>query len=183
VPLYGARVEYALHSLLNLSLAPAGTHPSARDLAEFQKLPVPFMRKLLTQLEGAGLVEGSEGIGGGWRLRRSPSAITVLEVADAAGGDAEMFECREIRARCILWPDDAPPKGATTGVCTIHAVMLSAEAAMRRELAGHTLAEIADRVAAKSPRTTATSIPDWFARRYAERRQGTAQPLEPEGRR
>jgi Rrf2 family protein len=183
VPLYGARVEYALHTLLNLSLAPTGTYPSARDLAEFQKLPVPFVRKLLTQLEGAGLVEGSEGIGGGWRLRRSPGAMTVLEVADAAGGEGQLFECREIRARCALWPDDDPPRGATTGVCTIHAVMLASEAAMRRELAGHTLAEIADRVAAKSPRAARTSIPDWFARRYAERRQGGIQPLEPQERR
>ena len=56
---YGAGVEYALHTLLNLTLAPAGTAPSARDLADFQCLPLAFMRKLLTQLEKAGLVAGS----------------------------------------------------------------------------------------------------------------------------
>jgi Rrf2 family protein len=175
MPLFGARVEYALHTLLNLSFAPAGTSPSARDLAEFQKLPAPFMRKLLTQLEGAGLVEGSEGIRGGWRLRRPPQTITVLEVVDAAQGRDKLFECREIRARCALWPDDAPPRGATTGVCTIHAVMLGAEVAMRRELAGHTLADIAGRVAEKSPGTARSAIPEWFARRYAERRTGKVQ--------
>ena len=61
MPQYGARVEYALHTLLNLSLAPTGTAPSARDLADFQKLPVAFIRKLLTQLEKSGLVLEPEG--------------------------------------------------------------------------------------------------------------------------
>ena len=47
MPQYGARVEYALHTLLNLSLAPAGTAPSARDLADFQKLPIHPVGDLL----------------------------------------------------------------------------------------------------------------------------------------
>jgi Rrf2 family protein len=168
---YGARVEYALHALLTLSTAPAGTAPSARDLAEFQRLPLAFMRKLLTQLEKAGLIEGSEGLRGGWRLARPPAQISALEVAEAAQGREALFECRNIRARCALWPDEAPPRAATSGVCSIHAVMLAAEAAMRRELAAHTLADIARQVEAKTSAATATAVPAWFARRYATRRQ------------
>lgn len=168
--LYGAGVEYALHTLLNLSYAPAGTAPSARDLADFQRLPLAFMRKLLTQLEKAGLIAGAEGVRGGWRLARGPERITALEVAEAAQGPAPLFECREIRGRCALWEDGAVPKAATSGVCEIHAVMLAAEAAMRRELAKSTLADIARRVKAKSARPDATTVPDWFADRYAGRR-------------
>jgi Rrf2 family protein len=169
---YGARVEYALHVLLTLSAAPAGTAPSARDLAEFQRLPVAFMRKLLTQLEKAGLVEGMEGVKGGWRLTKAPAQITALEVTDAAQGQEALFECRNIRARCALWSDSAPPRAATTGLCSIHAVMLAAEAAMRRELAAHTLADIARQVEAKTSAATANAIPAWFATRYASRRRG-----------
>lgn len=168
--LYGARVEYALHTLLNLSLAPAGTAPSARDLAEFQRLPVPFTRKLLTELAGAGLIAGSEGMRGGWRLTRTVDAISVLDVAEAVGGSEPLFECRNIRARCALWADDAPPVGATSGVCSIHAVMLAAEDAMRRELAAHSLADIASRVKDKTSPVAAEAISDWFSRRYAGRR-------------
>jgi len=172
VPQYGARVEYALHTLLNLSFAPAGTAPSARDLADFQKLPVAFMRKLLTQLEKSGLIVAAEGVHGGWRLSRPPADITVLDIVDAAQGRDVLFECREIRGRCILWPDDAPPRAARSGVCEIHAVMLAAERAMRAELVSHTLADLAARVSAKSPRYVATAVPDWFAGRYAGRRAG-----------
>ena len=168
---YGAGVEYALHTLLNLSLAPDETAPSARDLAAFQRLPLAFMRKLLTQLEKAGLVEGSEGLRGGWKLAREPRKITVLEVAEAAQGPSPLFECREIRGRCALWEEGAAPRAATSGICEIHAVMLAAEAAMRRELAKSTLADIAQRVKAKSARPDSTAIPDWFAGRYAERRR------------
>src|SRR2546423_1378094 len=169
MPQYGARVEYALHTLLNLSLAPTGTAPSARDLADFQKLPVAFIRKLLTQLEKSGLVVAAEGVHGGWRLRRPASQISVLEIADAAQGRDELFECREIRARCALWPDNDPPRGAQSGVCEIHAVMLAADRAMRAELASRSLADIATRVGAKSPRYVATDLPRWLSGRYAGR--------------
>jgi Rrf2 family protein len=168
---YGAGVEYALHTLLNLSFAPDGTAPSARDLAEFQRLPLAFMRKLLTQLEKAGLVAATEGLRGGWRLARDPKRISALEVAEAAEGRTPLFVCREIRARCALWPDDARPRAATTGVCEIHSIMLQAEAAMRRELAGATLADIIERVEAKRSAAAATAIPAWFAERYADRRK------------
>jgi Rrf2 family protein len=170
VPQYGARVEYALHTLLNLSFAPPATAPSARDLADFQKLPVAFMRKLLTQLEKSGLVVAAEGVRGGWRLGRAPADITVLDVVDAAHGRDVLFECREIRARCALWADDAPPRAARSGVCEIHAVMLAAERAMRAELASHTLADVAARVGAKSPRFVETEVSGWLAGRYSGRR-------------
>lgn len=171
---YGAGVEYALHTLLNLSLAPPDTAPSARDLADFQQLPLAFMRKLLTQLEKAGLIEGTEGVRGGWRLARDPGRITALEVAEAAQGRSPLFECREIRANCALWEGGAKPKAATSGVCEIHAVMLSAEAAMRRELSRQTLADIAGKVQAKRSAATSAAIPAWFAGRYDERRKQDA---------
>ena len=173
MPQYGAGVEYALHTLLNLSLAPAGTAPSARDLADFQKLPLAFMRKLLTQLEKSGLVIAAEGVRGGWRLSRPPAEISVLDVVDAAHGKDPLFACREIRARCALWPDHSPPPAARSGVCAIHAVMLAAESALRRELAAHTLADVAAHVEAKSPQFVGTSVPAWFAERYLGRRAGT----------
>ena len=167
---YTARVEYALHTLLNLSLAPAEQALSARELAEFQRLPVMFVRKLLTQLEKAGLVEGSEGVRGGWRLARDPASISVLDIADAArGGGEPLFECREIRARCALWADGKAPRPAVTGVCSIHAVMLAAESAMRRELESHTLSDLNARVGTKSSAAWKSTVASWFADRYESR--------------
>ena len=167
--LYGASAEYALHTLLNLCLAPVGTAPSARDLADFQKLPLAFMRKLLTRLEKSGLVLGAEGVHGGWQLGREPDQITVLEIIDGAHGRDVLFDCREIRVRCALWPDDAPPRAARSGVCAIHAVMLGAERIMRAQLASCTLADIAASVGSKSPRFVNADVPGWFGQRYGDR--------------
>ena len=174
--LYGAKVEYALHTLLNLCMAPADAAPSARDLADFQRLPVPFVRKMLTQLEKAGLVKGTTGIRGGWRLVRDPAAITVLDVAEATQGRQALFDCRDIRARCALWPDERPPAAATSGVCAIHAVMLSAEQAMRRTLAERSLAEIADDVRAKTGSRAGEALSSWFDGRIAGRRPPADEP-------
>lgn len=168
--LYGARVEYALHTLVNLSRVPDGVLPSARDLADFQKLPVAFTRKILSQLERAGIVAGTEGAGGGWRLGRHASEITVLDVVDATQESQPLFECREVRARCALWDDGEPPGPAVTGVCSIHAVMLGAEAAMRGELSKHTLADIGATVARKSSRDALRTTAAWFTERTTQRR-------------
>ncbi|MGD9932679.1 MAG: Rrf2 family transcriptional regulator [Dehalococcoidia bacterium] len=171
---YGAGVEYALHVLLNLSSAPAGTAPSAKDLAEFQRLPVPFVRKLLTQLEKAGLVGAREGVRGGWQLARPANEITLLEAAEAVQPGAPLFDCKEIRQRCALWADGEAPRVATTGLCEIHAAMRAAEVSMRRELAARTVADIAKQVAAKRPAAAAPGATAWFEARYAAR-TGTRQ--------
>ena len=166
---FTARVEYALHTILNLHRAEPGGTPSSRELAEFQRLPLAFTRRLLTQMEKAGLICGGEGLHGGWRLARPAGEITVLDVADAAQGGDELFECRNIRRLCALWPDDAPPASATAGVCSIHAVMLRAEAAMRHELASTTIAQLAGEVRAKGARGSQAAVPVWFAEQYRNR--------------
>ena len=165
---FGARAEYALHTLLNL--AAAGTVPSARDLADFQRLPTPFVRKLLTELRAHGLVRGVEGRYGGWGLARAAAEITILQIVDAASPGQPLFDCREIRTRCALWDDEAPPERARTGTCEIHAVMLAAERAMRAELARVTLDDVARRVTAKSARYLGEDLPAWFASRLEARR-------------
>ncbi len=167
---YGAAVEYGLHTLLNLSHVPEDVSASARDLAEFQRLPVPFVRKLLTQLATAGLVVGAEGVRGGWRLARPADRITLLAAAEAVQPNSPLFKCREIRGRCALWQDGDAPKSALSGVCSIHAAMLAAEAAMRGELASRTLAEIAAQVARKTS-GRGGRLPDWFRERYDNRRR------------
>lgn len=167
--LYGAQLEYALHTLVNLCLAAPDEPPSARDLAEFQRLPLAFVRKLLTQLERAGIVRASEGLRGGWQLATAPESLTVLQVADAVQGREPLFVCRDVREQCALWPENEVPAAARRGVCSIHAVMLAAEHAMRQELAANTLADLAGRVRTKVSTGAQHDIVRWFGERVAMR--------------
>src|SRR5580698_2871807 len=162
-------VEYALHCLLHLTDAPAGvSEASVRDLAELQGLSVEYVAKLFTKLHKAGLTVATEGARGGFKLARPTSEISVLDVVNAVDGPKPLFDCREIRGRCAIF-EDQPPKWATQGVCSIHAVMLEAEKRMNEVLGSQTLADLAARTAAKAPRSYHTHIVNWIENRASVR--------------
>jgi Rrf2 family protein len=168
--LYGSSVEYGLHCLLYLADAPDGPSPSSRDLAEFQGISSSFVAKLFTRLEKAGLVASAEGIGGGFRLARAADSISVLDVTDALEENKALFDCKNIRSKCVLY-GDRPPQSETSGVCSIHAVMLEAEARMRASLAETSLADLAGQVRIKLPAKIHTDRAEWFHDRQAGRRK------------
>jgi Rrf2 family protein len=150
-------VEYGLHCLIYLTEpAPGVPEASVRDLAELQGVPADYVAKLFTKLHKAGLVVATEGARGGFALARP--------------ADKALFDCREIRGRCAVFEDE-PPAWATNGVCSIHAVMQSAERHMRETLAGHTLRDLAMRTAAKAPRSYGTHVVRWLDDRAANRRR------------
>jgi DNA-binding IscR family transcriptional regulator len=115
-------------------------------------------------------VIASEGARGGFRLARPARKISVLDVINAIDGEKPLFECREIRGRCAVF-EGKPEQWATQGVCIIHAVMLEAEARMREVLASHTLAALAERVAAKASAHYYPEIAKWLDERTATTRR------------
>lgn len=162
----GTGVEYALHCLLWI-VNPLEQPPSSRDLAEMQGVPFAFLKKTLSKLEKAGIVEASGGIGGGYRLARAPEQISVLDVVDAIEGHKPLFDCQEIRGRCALF-EGKPPAWSMRGVCAIHAVMIRAEKAMREELAKTSLMSLAGSAPGRGSDMSG-QVRDWFANRYAAR--------------
>ena len=158
-------VEYGLHCLLYLCGPPVGVEAaSVRDLADLQDLSVDYVAKLFTKLRKAGLTEATEGKNGGFRLARPADQISVLDVVEAIDGPKPLFECRDVRSRCALFEGQAP-RWATSGVCSIHSVMLDAEARMREALAAQTLADLAARTEAKAPRAYGSSVVRWMQAR------------------
>ena len=166
--LYGSNAEYALHCLLFLTPLPEGQALSTRDLAECQGISPSLVAKLFTSLQRAGIVRAQEGSRGGFSLARGAGTITMLEVVDAVEGRKKLFDCKEIRANCVLF-GGCPPDWATSGLCDINAAMLSAERAMRAELAKRTLADLARRVAGKMPSGFAEESARWLGKRAARR--------------
>ncbi|MFA6114724.1 MAG: Rrf2 family transcriptional regulator [Sphingomonas sp.] len=160
-------VEYGVHCLL--WLAGSGDTPlSSRDLADLQGISHSFLAKIFSRLEKAGIVRASEGVRGGYLLARAPEDISVLAVVDAIEGRKPLFDCQEIRGRCALFGSE-PPRWATNGVCSIHAVMLRAEKAMRDTLAGQSLAALTQAVARKAPSDFSTEVETWLGDRVRSR--------------
>ena len=173
-------VEYGIHSLLWLTES-GGAPLSARDLAEFQKLPPAFLAKILSKLEKAGLLTAAGGVRGGYILAREPASISFLQIVDAIEGKKPLFECQEIRERCALF-DEAPPFWATKGVCSIHAVMLRAEKSMRDSLARESLADVAKVVQRKAPAEFSDEVQQWLSNRVGSRiaKPGASKQCSPQ---
>jgi len=169
-----ASVEYGVHCLLWL-VGANDTPLSSRDLAELQGVSHSFLAKIFAKLEKGGIVRASGGVRGGYLLARPPEQISILAIVDAIEGQKPLFECQEIRGRCAVF-DGAPPRWATRGVCSIHAVMLRAEKSMRDTLAATSLRDIAADVGDKAPPAFAADLQDWIGLRIGGRTGKQRQP-------
>ncbi len=90
------KLEYAMRAMIELSLRRgSGGLVPAREIAEAQQVPLRFLEQQLGALHKAGLVESFRGAGGGCRLAREPSEITVAEIADAIEGQLYPMFCLE----------------------------------------------------------------------------------------
>ncbi|MEV0286615.1 MULTISPECIES: Rrf2 family transcriptional regulator [unclassified Kribbella] len=139
-------VEWAMHSCVNLSWLP-GRPVTAKHLAAFYDLPTAYLNKQLQALTRAGILTSISGPKGGFQLARDPRNISLLDIVVAIDGPDEAFRCMQI----LKAGPGADPKADYTKVCLVSQAMRSAELAYRRELAGQSIADIADRVVSQSP--------------------------------
>jgi Rrf2 family protein len=123
-------VEWALHCCAVLAAVPQGHFLPAKVLAELHGVPKEYLAKALQALSLAGLVEGSLGPAGGYRLKREPSQITFLDVVEAVEGKASTFVCTEIRGNNPCFDAGYCP----TKPCGIARVMWQADKAWRDSL-------------------------------------------------
>lgn len=171
--LYGAGVEYALHSLL--ILASRNEPVSVRDLARYQQLPERFLAKIFSRLKAARIVLGTEGISGGFTLARPAEDIPVLQVLAAVDPERALFACAEIRQNCALF-DERTPRWAVAGSCRIHAFMQEAERKLKEVLASKTIADLACELSCKTPKTFADETAQWFQAQRRARRGALPDP-------
>ncbi|MEM0980912.1 MAG: RrF2 family transcriptional regulator [Cyanobacteria bacterium P01_H01_bin.58] len=79
------RSHYSVKALLDLSLQQPGSLASVNAIAQRQKLPAPYLEKLLIELRRANLVVSVRGVHGGYRLAKPPAAISLGEILEAVG--------------------------------------------------------------------------------------------------
>ena len=87
------RAHYGLRAMTVLAKA-YGSHPlSLVEIAEQEHLPAGYLEQLAMPLRRAGLIEGTRGAHGGYRLGRAPAQITVGDVVRALDGPVSPVEC------------------------------------------------------------------------------------------
>jgi Rrf2 family protein len=124
------RADYAIRVVLALARVPDEHRTSVRQLAADQAVPEGFLPQVMRDLVRAGVVEGTVGRTGGYRLARPSSEISLLDVVEAVEGDSG-------RRACILRGGPCVPDG----VCDVHAVFAAAQDDVLRRLRTTTVAE------------------------------------------
>lgn len=72
-------------------------------LATKADVPANYLAKVLQQLAAAGLIHGRRGVGGGYRLARDASDISLLDIVRTVG-DLEDVGPREWQGGCEVAP-------------------------------------------------------------------------------
>jgi len=135
------RGAYAIRAVLALARADRDEVVPARHIAKEMDIPVRFLPQVLGDLNRAGIVEARLGRAGGYRLSRPASDISLLDIIEAAEGDARRQTCVLSGKSC----DGLNP-------CDVHDMFYDAQEAILQRLDGVSVAEVvADGNSARVP--------------------------------
>ena len=75
--------RYAMVALADIALQPSDQLVTLSDIAQRQKISLPYLEQLFVKLRRGELVESVRGPGGGYRLARPAAEIRVVDVLSA----------------------------------------------------------------------------------------------------
>lgn len=129
--MFSRATEYAIRALGFLALQPPGKLSGAREIAEAEELPIPFLWKLLRILSRRGLIRSFKGAGGGYELARPAGQIRLERIVFAIETVPAFEQCVLGLEQC----NDAHP-------CSLHQFWKKHKTVMRALLKQKTLADL-----------------------------------------
>ncbi|MEU5310716.1 Rrf2 family transcriptional regulator [Streptomyces sp. NPDC021562] len=127
-----ARADYAVRAVLELAVRQGNGPVTAEEIAGAQGIPHKFLEGILGDLRRAGVVDSRRGGGGGYRLAREASAITVADLIRAV--DGPIVSVRGERPTGLAYTGIAEP---------LLPLWIALRANVRKILEGVTVADIA----------------------------------------
>ena len=133
--------EYALRAMVHLAgaaLNEGGAEfqlpQTAQQIGAATQVPVGYLSKVLQRLSAMDLITSQRGLGGGFKLARSPEEITIYEVLQAVDPLPRIRRC---------------PLGLaahSANLCPLHKRLDDAMAQVEQAFSASTLAEMVDGV-------------------------------------
>ncbi|MBP8184111.1 MAG: Rrf2 family transcriptional regulator [Rhodoferax sp.] len=77
------RGRFAITAMIDLALRQSATPVPLQDLAQRHRISMSYLEQMFAKLRQHGLVESTRGPGGGYRLARSASGISVADIIGA----------------------------------------------------------------------------------------------------
>ncbi len=91
--IFSHSTEYAIRAITFLAQQPAGTVFGAREIARAEKIPMPFLWKILQRLVRQRIVRSFKGLRGGYELARPADQITLQDLLAATDGEQTVGRC------------------------------------------------------------------------------------------
>ena len=89
------RGRYALRTMVDLAQHSGDGLVTLKDVAARQELSQKYLEQIVTQLSKAGLVKGTRGPQGGYKLARAPKDYSVAEILELVEGSLAPVESLE----------------------------------------------------------------------------------------
>lgn len=99
--------DYAIRALLYLAQR-GGELRSSQTIARKNRIPLPFLRRVLQTLIKHRIIISKEGVDGGVKLRSKPDSICLSDLIKIFQGNIQLSECmfrKDLcpnRSRCVL---------------------------------------------------------------------------------
>jgi Rrf2 family cysteine metabolism transcriptional repressor len=132
------RTRYGMRALVDLALNTTGQPIQLKDIAERQKISLPYLEHLIIPLISAGLVKSIRGARGGIKLAKEPLQIRLNEVMRILEGPLAPVDCLRDNKSC--------PR---SGLCATQDVWDEMSKAMERVLESTTLQDLVERQMSK----------------------------------
>jgi Rrf2 family protein len=124
--------DYAVRVVFHLAALGGGAKVQVKDIAGRRLMPAPFVRRVVARLAAAGILRTVRGSGGGVRLARPASEISLLDVVRAMEGGI-------VLNRCVSDPGECP----FSGNCAIHVAWADATRSVEERLGALAFSELA----------------------------------------
>lgn len=95
------KTDYGLRAISELARNPANAIPIG-SLAQKHGIPDSFLEKIMQELRQSGLVEATQGRGGGYRLAKSAMEISLKDVVRALEGTVALVMCLDPNLKCNI---------------------------------------------------------------------------------
>ena len=91
--------RYALRVMIDLAEHKKDGNIPLKDIAERQSISKKYLEIIAKELVESGLVSGTSGKGGGYRLSREPKDYSILEILEVMEGTVAPVACLECGAK------------------------------------------------------------------------------------
>jgi Rrf2 family iron-sulfur cluster assembly transcriptional regulator len=137
--IYSKSSEYAIRATIHLAKVPDGDYAMAKDIAQGEEIPAPFLAKILQELARKGILQSVKGPSGGFSLKRKAAEIRLLDIVAAIDGLGQYSRCAEGLDQC-----------SEKNACTLHDSWMALHSRIMDYLERNTIGSLTKPVAGKS---------------------------------